>query len=155
MSERAEGFSSSHNKNQLKDFHEKDEYKSLLVVNDSTDVRITLYLYPSWFYFCKVSWTSKIIQPKEDYLHREEKSFKYRLFAHFDDERKEKELLGPVKLVEDKLIKVTESLHCIEENLVDHPLEKRICLRKIKQRQGKLLRCFRIRHDGSSQFEHR
>ena len=131
MSERAEGISSSHNKNQLKDFQEKDEYKSLLVVNDSTDVRITLYLYPSWFYFCKVSWTSKIIKPKEDYLHREETSFKYRLFAHFDDEREEKELLGPVKLVEDKLIKVTESLHCIEENLVDHPLEKRICLRKM------------------------
>ena len=134
MSERAEGISSSHNENQLKDFQENDEYKSLLVVNDCTDVRITLYLYPSWFHFCKVSRTSKIIQPKEDYLHREEKSFKYRLFAHFDDGREEKELLGPVKLVEDKLIKVTESLHCIEENLVDHLLEKRVCLRKMNLR---------------------
>ena len=135
MSEHAEGISSTHNESQAKDFQENDEYKSLLVVNDCTDVRITLYLYPSWFYFCKVSRTSKIIQPKDDYLHREEKSFKYRLFAHFDDEREEKELLqGPVKLVEDKLIKVTESLHCIEDNLVDHPLEKRICLRKMNFR---------------------
>ena len=113
MSEDGEGNSPSHDENQS---FESSKYKSLLIVNDSTDVRITLYLYPSWFPFCKVSKNSIMIQQKEEYLHRQKHRFKFKLVAYFDDERKKTELLGPVNLVQDKLIRVTETLDCIEEN---------------------------------------
>ena len=115
------------------DFQDVDylNYKRLLIVNCSRDARITLYLYPTWFPSCKVSKESKIIQPGEKYLHRQKKEFKFILVANFDDERKKKEFPGPVKCVAGTLIRITESLGFIEENLADYPQEKRICLRKM------------------------
>ena len=107
------------------------KYKSLLIVNYSEDARITLYFYPTWLPSCKVSKNSKIIQPGQKYLHCQKKGFKFILVANFDDKREKKQLMGPVKWVEDTLIKVTESLDCITQNLADYPQEKRICLRKM------------------------
>ena len=107
------------------------KYKSLLIDNRSKDARITLYLYPTWFPSCKVSKNSKIIQPGQKYLHRQKKGFKFILVANFDDKREKKQLIGSVNWVEDTLIKVTESLDCIKQNLADYPQEKRICLRKM------------------------
>ena len=108
-----------------------EEYKSLLIVNESNDAKVTLYIYRTWL---PVPVSSNIIQPNEKYLHREKKIFMFKLVANFDDEREKKKFPGPLKWVTDTLIKVTESLECIKENLADYPLEKRICLRKMHLR---------------------
>ena len=104
------------------------EYNNLLIVNESNDAKVTLYIYLPWLPF---SVTSKIIQPNEKYLHREKMMFRFKLVANFDDKREKKEFPGPLEWVTHTLIRITKSLECIEENLADYPLEKRICLRKM------------------------
>ena len=110
---------------------DNEEYKSLLIINESNDAKLTLYIYPTWL---PISLTSKILQPNEKYLHRDKTAFKYKLVANFDDKREKKEFPGPLELIGDTLIRVTESLECVEENLADYPQEKRICLRKMHLR---------------------
>ena len=107
---------------------DNEEYKSLLIINESNHAKLTLYIYPTWL---PISLTSKILQPNEKYLHRDKTAFKYKLVANFDDKRKKKEFPGPLELIRDTLIRITESLEFIEENLADYPQEKRICLRKM------------------------
>ena len=107
---------------------DNEEYKSLLIVNETNDAKVTLYIYPTWL---PISFTSKILQPNEKYLHRDKTAFRYKLVANFDDKREKKEFPGPLELIRDILIRVTESLECVEENLADYPQEKRICLRKM------------------------
>ena len=106
---------------------ENEEYKSLLIVNESKDAVVTLYIYRTCI-------NSKIIQPNEKYFHREKTAFKYKLVASFDDNRVKKEFPGPLEWTKDTLIRITESLECIEENLADYPLEKQICLPKMNFR---------------------
>ena len=106
---------------------ENQEYKSLLIVNESKDAVVTLYIYRTCI-------NSKIIQPNEKYFHREKTAFKYKLVASFDDNRVKKEFSGPLEWTKDTLIRITESLECIEEseeNLADYPLEKQICFPKM------------------------
>ena len=104
------------------------EYNKLFIVNESKDAKVTLHIYrPS----LPISFTSKIIQPNEKYLYHEKKAFKYKLVAIFDGKQKKKEFPGPLELIGDTLIRITESLECIEENFDDYPQEKRICLRKM------------------------
>ena len=110
---------------------DNEEYKSLLIVNELNGAKVTLYIYPTWL---PISFTSKILQPNEKYLHRDKTAFKYKLVANFDDKREKKEFPGPLELIRDILIRVTESLECVEENLADYPQEKRICLRKMRFR---------------------
>ena len=107
---------------------DNEEYKSLLIINESNDAKLTLYIYPTWL---PISLTSKILQPNEKYLHRDKTAFKYKLVANFDDKRKKKEFPGPLELIRDTLIRITELLEFIEGNLADYPQEKRICLRKM------------------------
>ena len=104
---------------------DNEEYKSLLIVNESKDAVATLYIY------CRRCINSKIIQPNEKYFHREKRAFKYKLVASFDDNRVKKEFPGPLEWIKDTLIRITESLECIEENLAEYPLEKQICLQKM------------------------
>ena len=110
---------------------DNDEYKSLLIVNECDDAKVTFYIYRAWL---PISVTSKILQPYEKYFHREKKMFKFKLVVNFDDEREKKEFPGPLELIRDTLIRITQSLECVEENLADYPLEKRICLRKMHLR---------------------
>ena len=104
------------------------EYNYLLIVNESNDAKVTLYIYRPRLPF---SVTSKIIQPKKNYLHREKRMFRFKLVANLDDKREKKEFPGPLEWITHTLIRITISLECIEENLADYPLEKRICLRKM------------------------
>ena len=67
---------------------DNEEYKSLLIVNESNDAEVTLYIYPTWL---PISFTSKILQPNEKYLHRDKTAFKYKLVANFDDKREKKD----------------------------------------------------------------
>ena len=109
-----------------------EQYKSLLIVNESKDASITLYIYASWDFVCWMSFRSKIILPGEKYLYRSKDSFKFELVARFEDKSKQT-LLKPRTWDADKLLKVTEDLRLTEGKLEDFPSEKRVCLRKLQR----------------------
>ena len=109
-----------------------EQYKSLLIVNESKYVSITLYIYGSWDFVCWMSLRSKIILPGGKYLYRSKDSFKFELVARFKDKPKEK-LLKPKTWVADILLKVTEDNRLKEGKLEDFPSEKRVCLRKLQR----------------------
>ncbi|KAL9957693.1 hypothetical protein ACROYT_G034621 [Oculina patagonica] len=112
---------------------DQERYKSLLIVNESSDAQVTLYLYRRWDFLCWLSLESKIIKPHKKYLHRSDKRFKYEVVARFEDNRPKKTLLGPEEWDEDKLLKITESLDVTEGKLEDFPEEKTVCLRKLQR----------------------
>lgn len=112
------------------------EYRSLLIVNDSADANVTLYLFHRRDLICWMSSESRIIKPGGKYLHRSKKSFQFKLVAKFEDKRPKKKLLEVQHWNEDKLFKVTgqsgtETPALIEDKLAHYPEEKKICLRKI------------------------
>ena len=110
-----------------------EQYKSLLIVNESKDASITLYIYASCDLLCWMSFRSKImILPGGKYLYRSKDSFKFKLVARFEDKSKKK-LLKPKTWVADILLKVTEDLRLKEGKLEDFPSEKRVCLRKLQR----------------------
>ena len=109
-----------------------EQYKSLLIVNESKDASITLYLYSSGDFLYLISFSSKIILPGQKYLYRSKDSFKFELVARFEDKPKQT-LLKPKTWDADKLLKVTEDLCLTEGKLEDFPSEKRVCLRKLQR----------------------
>jgi len=114
----------------------EERYKSLLIVNESTDAQVTLYLYPtSWYSIFWLFFKPKIIKPNEKYLFRSSMGFKFKLVAiKSEDGRQSKQTLQePEEWVEDKLLKITESLDIFEGRLEDFPEEKTICLRKAQR----------------------
>ena len=113
---------------------DEERYKSLLIVNESRDAQVTLYLYPTWDFVCWLLFESKIIKPNEKYLHRSSKGFKFKLVARFEDGRRSKQILHELEeWNEDKLLRITKSLDLTEGRLEDFPEEKRVCLRKAQR----------------------
>ena len=139
--------------------HDED-YKSLLIRNDSSDAILTLYVYPHWC--CWISKESKIIYPSDKYLYRSKKRFQFEVVARFDDRKdkkseddsqtdkkdeedkknkpkKKKQVLREVQQwEEDKLLKITgflgsESLDVVEGDLTHYPEDKQICLRRLQR----------------------
>ena len=137
-----------------------EDYKSLLIRNDSSDAILTLYVYPHWF--CWISKESKIIYPSDKYLYRSKKRFQFEVVARFDDRKdkkseddsqtdkkdeedkqdkpkKKKQVLREVQQwKEDKLMKITgffgsESLDVVEGDLTHYPEDKQICLRRLQR----------------------
>ena len=137
-----------------------EDYKSLLIRNDSSDAILTLYVYPHWF--CWISKESKIIYPSDRYLYRSKKKFQFEVVARFDDRKdkkseddsqtdkkdeedkqdkpkKKKQVLREVQQwKEDKLMKITgffgsESLDVVEGDLTHYPEDKQICLRRLQR----------------------
>ena len=137
-----------------------EDYKSLLIRNDSSDAILTLYVYPHWF--CWISKESKIIYPSDKYLYRSKKRFQFEVVARFDDRKdkkseddsqtdkkdeedkknkpkKKKQVLREVQQwEEDKLLKITgflgsESLDVVEGDLTHYPEDKQICLRRLQR----------------------
>ena len=137
-----------------------EDYKSLLIRNDSSDAILTLYVYPHWC--CWISKESKIIYPCDKYLYRSKKRFQFEVVARFDDQKekkseddsqtdkkdeedkqdkpkKKKQVLREVQQwKEDKLLKITgffgsESLDVVEGDLAYYPEDKQICLRKLQR----------------------
>ena len=111
-----------------------EEYKSVLIVNDSADAHITFYLYPRWDVICWLSLESKILKPGEKYLHRSKKRFQFKIVARFQDDQRSKTILDCQQWDGDKLFKIsgTTSPTVTEEALTDQ-VEKRICLRKVQR----------------------
>ena len=115
----------------------EEEYKSVLIVNDSADAKITFYLYPAWDVICWLSVKSKILRPSENYLHRSKNGFQFKIVARFEDDRPKKTIVELQQWDEDKLFKVignkgTSSPIVTEEPLADQ-VEKRICVRKLQR----------------------
>ena len=137
-----------------------EDYKSLLIRNDSSDAILTLYVYPHWC--CWISKESKIIYPSDKYLYRSKKKFQFEVVARFDDQKdkkseddsqtdkkdeedkknkpkKKKQVLREVQQwEEDKLLKITgflgsESLDVVEGDLTHYPEDKQICLRRLQR----------------------
>ena len=109
-----------------------EQYKSLLIVNESKDASITLYIYARGDFLCWMSFRSKIILPGGKYLYRSKDSFKFDLVARVKDKSKQT-LLKPKTWDADIVLKVTEDLRLIEGKLEDFPSEKRVCLRKLQR----------------------
>ena len=140
--------------------HDED-YKSLLIRNDSSDAILTLYLYHRRYPICWMSKESKIIYPSEKCLYRSKKRFQFEVVARLNDRKdeeskkesqadkedkkdkplkKKRVLRGVQKWKEDKLLKITgnigsESLQVVEGDLAHYPEDKRICLRKLQRDQ--------------------
>ena len=139
-----------------------EDYKSLLIRNDSSDAFLTLYLYAEWDRICWISKESKIIYPSDKCLYRSKKRFQFEVVARFDDRKdkkseddsqtdkkdeedeqdkpkKKKQVLREVQQwKEDKLLKITgffgsESLDVVEGDLAYYPEDKQICLRKLQR----------------------
>ena len=127
-----------------------EEYKSVLIVNDSADAHVTFYQYAQWDVICWLSFVSKILKPCEKYLHRSKEKFRFKMVARFqDNQRPDKTILELQQWDGDKLFKVTggsgtATPTVTEEALIDW-VEKRICLRKI-QRDKELKRTHRGRN---------
>ena len=113
-----------------------EQYKSLLIVNESKDASITLYIYAWWDFICWLSFSSKIIHPGQEYLYDSEDSFKFKLVAKFKDKSKQT-MLEPKTWVADRLFNFTKKLCLIESELEDFSFEKQVCLHKV-QRDKKL-----------------
>lgn len=112
-----------------------EQYKSLLIVNESKDASITLYIYARGDFLCWMSFRSKIILPGEKYLYRSKDSFKFDLVARVKGKSKQT-LLKPKTWDADIVLKVTSdqsNLRLIEGKLEDFPSEKRVCLRKLQR----------------------
>ena len=137
-----------------------EDYKSLLIRNDSSDAILTLYVYPHWC--CWMSKESKMIYHGDKYLYRSKKRFQFEVVARFDDRKdkkseddsqtdkkdeedkqdkpkKKKQVLREVQQwKEDKLMKITgffgsESLDVVEGDLTHYPEDKQICLRRLQR----------------------
>ena len=112
-----------------------EQYKSLLIVNESKDASITLYIYARGDFLCWMSFRSKIILPGEKYLYRSKDSFKFDLVARVKGKSKQT-LLKPKTWDADIVLKVTSdqsNLRLIEGKLEDFPSEKRVCLRNLQR----------------------
>ena len=84
----------------------EEEYKSILIVNDSADAQVTFYLYPAWDVICWLSVKSKILRPSEKCLHRSKNGFQFKIVARFEDDRPKKTIVELQPWHEDKLFKV-------------------------------------------------
>jgi hypothetical protein len=114
--------------------NEDDQIKCLVIKNQS-NADITLYIYLGWAPFCMISTISKIIKPDQRYLYHEETPFKFEIVAKSLDDEKAKNLLGPVEWKEDKVITITESLECQQENLTKIENGRQLCLREIHREE--------------------
>ena len=116
----------------------EESYKSLLIVNESNDAKVTLYIYPRWDLICMLAFESKIIKSNGKYLHRSSKGFKFEIVARFKDGRAKQILQDSNEWKGDKLLRITESLdrslgkslEISEERLEDFQELVTVCLRK-------------------------
>lgn len=108
--------------------------KSLLIINESDKAHVTLNLYVTWDVVCWLPYTSKTIRPNTKFLHSSDRDCKFELVARFKDKRPKKVLLlKPQQWVEDKVIRISNSLDIKEDDLVNYPEEENECRRKMNR----------------------
>ena len=69
--------------------------KSVLIKNDTSDAKVTLFIYSAHDPLCWLSSSSKVIEPGKKYLYRSNGSFKFELRAH--GEKSKRKIMQPVK----------------------------------------------------------
>ena len=108
------------------------KYKSLLIINESIDANVTINFYSNLDIICWVPHASNIIKPSDKLSHSSDKGCKIELIARFENGKQTKKiLLKPRQWIEDKLIRITDSLQLVEGSL--SPEEKKACLRKMRR----------------------
>ena len=103
-------------------------YRSILVKNDTSESTVFLYVYPPWLPICWISWASKSIQPKKEYLYRFAKPFKYEIRIERQNEKPI--ILAPTVHTHNKLLFVTDQGDVIEDDLFNYPCEHQMCVRR-------------------------
>lgn len=107
--------------------------KSLVIINESANAKVTINLFVTWDVVCWLPYTSKTIKPNTKFLHSSDKDCKLELVARLKDKQPKKILLKPQQWIEDRLIRITDSLDIKEDNLAKYPQEKKECLRKMQR----------------------
>ena len=107
--------------------------KSLVIINESANAQVTINLFVTWDVVCWLPYTSKTIKPNTKFLHSSDKDCKLELVARLKDKQPKKILLKPQQWIEDRLIRITDSLDIKEDNLAKYPQEKKECLRKMQR----------------------
>ena len=101
--------------------------KSVLIINESANAKVTLNLFVTWDVVCWLPYISKTIRPNTKFLHSSDKDCKFELVARSKDKRSGKIILKPQQLIEDRVIRVTDSLCSLEievDNLAKYKRKK-------------------------------
>ncbi|XP_068758615.1 uncharacterized protein [Montipora capricornis] len=106
--------------------------RSLLIRNDSKDADLKLNLYDSGDVVCWMPYTSKLIKQSDLLLCTSKWGCKLELVARFLTDKKQstKIILKPQQWIGDRYVRITESLDVIEDDLCNHPEEKKKGLQK-------------------------
>lgn len=107
--------------------------KSLVIRNESAKAQVNLNLFTTWDVGCWLPYTSKTIEPNTKFLYSSDKDCKFELVARLEDKQPKKILLKPQQWIEDRLIKITDSLDIEVDNLAKYPQEKKECIRKMQR----------------------
>lgn len=107
--------------------------KSLVIRNESAKAQVNLNLFTTWDVVCWLPYTSKIIEPNTKFLYSSDKDCKFELVARLEDKQPKKILLKPQQWIEDRLIRITDSLDIEVDNLAKYPQEKKECIRKMQR----------------------
>lgn len=107
--------------------------KSLVIINESANAQVTLNLFTTWDVVCWLPYTSKTIEPNTKFPYSRDKDCKFELVARLKEKQPKKILLKPQQWIEDRLIRITNSLDIEEDNLANYPQEKKECIRKMQR----------------------
>lgn len=107
--------------------------KSLVIRNESAKAQVNLNLFTTWDVVCWLPYTSKTIEPNTKFLYSSDKDCKFELVARLEDKQPKKILLKPQQWIEDRLIRITDSLDIEVDNLAKYPQEKKECIRKMQR----------------------
>lgn len=107
--------------------------KSLVIRNESAKAQVNLNLFTTWDVVCWLPYTSKTIEPNTTFLYSSDKDCKFELVARLEDKQPKKILLKPQQWIEDRLIRITDSLDIEVDNLAKYPQEKKECIRKMQR----------------------
>lgn len=107
--------------------------KSLVIINESANAQVILNLFTTWDVVCWLPYTSKTIEPNTKFPYSRDKDCKFELVARLKDKQPKKILLKPQQWIEDRLIRITNSLDVEEDNLANYPQEKKECIRKMQR----------------------
>ena len=109
--------------------------ESVLIINDTSDAKVTLFIYSTLDPICWLSSSSKIIEPGKNHLYRSNGSFKFELRAHGEKTTRKIIIRSVEKWEKPAAYVVTgcvkdSSVEVEEKPLADFLLENQICIRQ-------------------------
>ena len=125
------------------------EYKAILVKNETRNATVFLDLFRRYDPLCWLPFTTKSIEPGNQYFFRDKDGFKYQLRMENKGAKKEKrKTLFPVEMwMSDKLLIVQDgpdnSGSVDDKDLLDYPVERQICIRRKNMEDETSCKCER------------